>query len=81
MENLEVLKLLTLAAICYVKDMEIIKSKMIGNKEILDLYTHLPTVQGTHNSIILSALADSNIDVNKIKRIEDIKEILKEVTE
>lgn len=75
-DNIDTLKLLTLAAICYEKNLDIIRSKMKNSKEIADLYMELPTVQYVRYSMAISRLADSNIDVNKIQNIEEITKIL-----
>ena len=76
MDNIDTLKLLTLASICYEKNLEIIRSKMKNSEELRNLYMELPTVQYMRYSMALSRLADSGIDVNKIDGIEEITAIL-----
>ncbi len=76
MDNTDTIKLLTLAAICYEKNLEIIRSKMKNSEEVKNLYMELPTVQYMRYSMALSRLADSSIDVNKIQNIEEITKIL-----
>lgn len=76
MNNIDTIKLLTLAAICYEKNLEIIRNKMKDSKEIADLYMELPTVQYMKNTMALSRLADSGIDVNKIEGIDEVRKIL-----
>lgn len=76
MDNTDTLKLLALAAICYEKNLDIVRSKIKNSKEIADLYMELPTVQYVRYSMALSRLADSDIDVNKIESIDEITKIL-----
>lgn len=76
MDNTDTIKLLTLAAICYEKNLEIIRSKMKNSEEVKNLYMELPTVQYMRYSMALLRLADSCIDVNKIQNIEEITKIL-----
>ena len=76
MDNTDTIKLLTLAAICYEKNLDIIRSKMKNSEEVKELYMELPTVQYMRYSIALSRLADSGIDVNKVESIEEITQIL-----
>ena len=76
MDNTDTIKLLTLAAICYEKNLEIIRNKMKNSEEVKKLYMELPTVQYMRYSMALSRLADSGIDVNKIQDIEEITKIL-----
>lgn len=76
MDNTDTIKLLTLAAICYEKNLEIIRSKMKNSEEIRNLYMELPTVQYMRYSMALSRIADSGIDVNKIQNIEEVTKIL-----
>lgn len=45
---------------------------MRENDEISQLFMELPTVQGLSNSITLSRLKESGIDVNNITGIEDV---------
>lgn len=71
-KQLEAIKLLTIAAICYEKNLDIIRKEMKENKELVTLYCKLPTVQYTKNTIALSKLADSDIDVNNIESIDEI---------
>lgn len=71
-KEISVLKLLTISAIAYTEWQDIITSKMRGNDEISKLFMELPTVQGLSNSITLSRLKDSGIDVNNITCIEDV---------
>lgn len=71
-KEISVLKLLTISAIAYTEWQDIITSKMRGNDEISQLFMELPTVQGLSNSITLSRLKDSGIDVNNITGIEDV---------
>ncbi len=71
-KEISVLKLLTISAIAYTEWQDIITSKMRGNDEISKLFMELPTVQGLSNSITLSRLKDSGIDVNNITGIEDV---------
>lgn len=71
-KEISVLKLLTISAIAYTEWQDIITSKMRGNDEISKLFMELPTVQGLSNSIALSRLKDSGIDVNNITGIEDV---------
>lgn len=71
-KQLEAIKLLTIAAICYEKNLDIIRKEMKENKELVTLYCKLPTVQYIKNTIALSKLADSDIDVNNIESIDEI---------
>lgn len=71
-KQLEAIKLLTIAAICYEKNLGIIRKEMKENKELVTLYCKLPTVQYIKNTIALSKLADSDIDVNNIESIDEI---------
>ena len=71
-KQLEAIKLLTIAAICYEKNLDIIRKEMKENKELLTLYCKLPTVQYIKNTIALSKLEDSDIDVNNIESIDEI---------
>lgn len=71
-KRLEVVKLLTIASICYQKNLNIIMEEMRENKELVTLYCKLPTVQYTKNTLALSKLADSDIDVNNIESLDEI---------
>ena len=71
-KQLEAIKLLAIAAICYEKNLDIIRKEMKENKELVTLYCKLPTVQYIKNTIALSKLADSDIDVNNIESIDEI---------
>ncbi len=73
---LETIKLLTVAAIAYQENQNIITSQMKDNKEIADLFMNLPTVQGTSNHFKLLNLVESDIDINKITNIQQIVDIL-----
>ena len=71
-KELRVLKLLTVSAMAYAEWKEIITAKMRDNKEIVELFMELPTVQGFANDMTLTRLKNSKIDVNKIMSIEDV---------
>ena len=73
-ENLETLKLLTCAAICYISVKEQIESKMAFSEDLAELYFKMKNVQGTTNLFALSSLAESNLDCNKIKNIGEVLE-------
>lgn len=72
---LETLKLLTISAICYKENINIITSKIKDSKEIAELFFQLPTVQYCSNSIKLESLLDSKIDVNNISSVNEIVDI------
>lgn len=75
-EHVEAVKLLTLAAICYVENLGIIKDRMKENREARDLYMRMSVVQHSRNSAALERLAESGIDVDGIRDPEEISRIL-----
>lgn len=70
--HLEMLKLLTCAAICYSEIKCLITARMRKSKDIADLFMECPTVQGTILDLALYRLAESNLNCNKIKGFEDV---------
>lgn len=71
-ENIETLKLLTCASICYAKIKHEMENRMRDSKDIADLYFNIPTVQYTTFDFALSALATSELDCNKISGFGEI---------
>ena len=70
--HLEILKLLTCAAICYSEIKSLITARMSTSKDIADLFMNCPTVQGTTLDLALHNLAKSNLNCNKIKGFEEV---------
>lgn len=74
---IDTLKLLTVAAMCYIDIKHLIESRMKDSKDIADLYFECPNVQGSTNLLALSSLVESKLNCNKIKGFEDILNALK----
>lgn len=74
--DLSVLKLLTVAAVCYIETRRKMEKRMSESKDILDLYMTCPNVQMTTNLFALDALAESHIDCNKFTQIEDVEKTM-----
>lgn len=70
--HLEMLKLLTCAAICYSEIKSLITARMSTSEDIADLFMNCPTVQGTTLDWALHNLAKSNLNCNKIKGFEEV---------
>lgn len=71
-EPLETVKLLALAAIAYQRMFDEILRSAKGNPTITDLLMNVPTIQGTPNVMKVYALAQSGLDVNAIKSIDEV---------
>jgi hypothetical protein len=74
--TLETIKLLTITSICYQKINDMILDRLRDSEDISDLFLHIPTVQYTANHLKLMRLAESEIDVNRIKSIDEVVNIL-----
>lgn len=73
---LDVLKLITCAAICYKTIDNIIIEDMQNSKELGELFLKIPRVQGSSLVWSLEELANSNLNCNKIKCFEDILNVM-----
>lgn len=71
-----ILKLLFSATVCYEKNLQLIKERAIENEQIRGLYKNIVTVEGTYKSMLISRIAESNIDINSVKSVSDIEKIL-----
>ena len=75
-ESLETVKLLAVAAICYQRILDEIMRRTKDSPDIADLFVNIPTVQYTPNCRKLWALEKSGIDVNVLKSIDEVTEVM-----
>lgn len=73
---LDTLKLLTCAAMCYADIESMIANGMKDNEELANLFFSIPRVQGSVNDIALKQLAESKIDCDKIKGVEEVLNVM-----